>query len=148
MNNFNELVEKITENLNAILGEGSWKLTNITENCYHSEKLAVGKYELRMDGVEKTIASFQLYPMINCCGICVSTQAFVVDHWRNKGLNTLLNSLRIDIARHLNYSVLLCTDVVDNSPQRRVLKKNGWRDICKFVNRRTGNTVAISVINL
>jgi GNAT superfamily N-acetyltransferase len=148
MDNFYELVEKITESLDGVLGKGAWELTNTTHDCLYSEKLESGKYELRHDGEDKPVASFQLHPMINCCGICVSTQAFVMDAYRNQGLNTLLNSLRIDMARHLGYSLLLCTDVVNNSPQRRVLKKNGWRDIYKFVNRRTSNTVAISVINL
>ena len=94
------------------------------------------------------VAEFELYPMISCCGICVSTKSRVIPEYQQRGLGTLLNSLRIDVARYLGYGVLLCTDVVTNEAQRKVLKANGWKDVHEFLNPRTRNRVAISVINL
>lgn len=94
------------------------------------------------------IAGFELHPMINCCGICVSTRAFVKEGYRGKGLGEALNSIRIDISRTLGYGLLLCTDVESNEAQRKILKKNGCTDIYKFVNPRTKNTVILTVINL
>lgn len=160
-NSHAEIVAKYTELLNALLGRDDWQLTEKETSAPYTEKLPVGKWRLWVPNEfgpapgqvnvprgQLEIARFELYPMINCCGICVSTQAWVSDQFRGKGLGTLLNSFRIDVARHNGYGVLLCTDVVTNEPQRKVLKANGWKDIHQFVNPRTSNRVAISVINL
>jgi hypothetical protein len=140
-----ELQNKIKEQLELIL-EGEFDLVNKTYNCSYSDKLEIGKYELVVK--EETIASFELHPMINCCGICVSTKSNISEKYRNKGLGTILNSIRIDIARYNNYSLLLCTDIESNIPQRKILKANGWKDVHSFVNKRTINRVYLTVINL
>lgn len=152
------ITEKIKDSLDLVLRRDDWNLRNSTYDVPYSEKLETGKYELtlpddaspknKFNNKPEPIGSFELHPMINCCGICVSTRAYVHPDFRNVGLNTILNSLRIDIARFLGYSLLLCTDVTSNEAQRKVLARNGWRDIYRFLNRRTGNLVAISVINL
>jgi hypothetical protein len=143
---YDALVEKVREGIDGILGKDAWTLTN---KEYKSEKLTAGSYELVRKASPKTpVARFKLVPMINQCGICVSTEAWVHDDWRNKGLGALLNGFRVDIARLDGYSVLLCTDVESNVYQRKILKSNGWTDIFKFVNKRTHNTVFITVINL
>lgn len=99
-------------------------------------------------GNSHLVSYFSVYQMQGCCGIAISTDAYVNDRWRHKGLGTLLNSLRIDLARCCGYGVLLCTDLTANTAQRRILEKNGWKDIYTFVNPRTQNQLAISVINL
>ena len=143
-----EVVEKITLQLNAILQTDKWSLVVNGYKDYNlSEKLDLGEYKLDLEGVGK-IASFKLVPMPNCCGICVSTQANVHKDYQGKGIGTLLNSIRIDIARYLGYGCLMCTDVERNESQRRILSRNGWKDVYKFVNPRTQNTIFVSVINL
>lgn len=141
--------------LNGVLKTEAWSLYNKThKNPYHvyEDKLPVGFYELIITGdiVDKglLIASFQLYPMINCCGICVSTRAYVAPKFQGQGIGTIMNQVRIDIARNAGYSLLMCTDVESNIKQRAILKRNGWRDLDSFINRRTNNRVYISVINL
>jgi hypothetical protein len=152
--NMEPITDKIKETLNAVLQRNDWDLYNTSNKVSYSEKLDVGRYELRLPIPVSThypytiIASFELHPMINCCGICVSTKAEVNFSYRRRGLGTLLNSLRIDIARYNGYGLLLCTDREKNEPQRKILEANGWRDIYKFVNPRTKNTVCITVINL
>lgn len=141
------IVEKYTEQLNAILGK-DWKLKNTTHKCDWSEKLSSGSYDLRVPDQAALVARFEMIPMINCCGIVVSTRAYVAPAFEGKGLGTLLNSLRIDMARAEGYGVILCTDVTSNEKQRKILAKNGWRDIHRFVNPRTKNLIAISVVNL
>lgn len=140
--------EKIRLLLNKVLGCEEWRLTNTTHKVEYNEKLTMGEYLLRLDKDKGVIASFKLYPMINCCGIAVSTQAHVVEFWRNKGLGTVLNQVRQDIARADGYSLLLCTDVGSNTYQRKILAHNGWRDLTSFINRRTKNEVFVSAINL
>lgn len=94
------------------------------------------------------IASFRLVQLVGCCGICISTGAFVANIYRNKGVGKLLNKLRIKMAEHLGYSILMCTDVDGNKPQRNVLINNEWKDIYQFKNGRTGNTVNITIKEL
>lgn len=163
-NNEQVIIAKITEVLGKELGGEKFDLINTTNSCSYSEKLEVGKYQLVVGkppeppdkygyktmkkGDRKIIASFELHPMINCCGIVVSTRAEVAKEYRGKGLGACLNSIRIDIARQAGYGLLLCTDIEQNEFQRKILAKNGWKDIHKFINPRTKNTVYISVINL
>jgi GNAT superfamily N-acetyltransferase len=148
-----ELVEKYKEQITAILGHNRWRLGNVDYKVNYSDKLDLGKYALwvrvnSVDPTETKVASFELHPMINCCGICVSSRAEVHKDFQGNGLGTLLNSFRVDVARYLGYGVLLCTDVSTNEPQRKILKANGWKDVYQFLNPRTKNRVFISVINL
>lgn len=120
--------------------------TNTKAQYDYDYKLPIGKWSLTVKGV--AVASFELYPMINCCGICVSTRAWVNELHRGKGIGKQLNLLRMDIARNNGYSLLLCTDQVGNDYQRKILSANGWRDIVNFRNKRTGNELAITVVDL
>lgn len=153
-NSHDLLVEKIADAISKALQTPEWTLTHSDEKVNYDEKLTLGKYELKFktpnpsDPMKGKIASFELYPMINCCAICVSTTAWVHPFYQHRGIGRTLNSLRIDIARYLGYGLLLCTDVESNEYQRKILKTNGWKDIHKLVNPRTMNTVFISVINL
>lgn len=143
------IVEKYREQINKILGLNQWELTETRTKMDWSQKLDTGMYQLvQTFGKKEKIASFELYPMIHCCGICVSTQASVAPQYQGRGLGTLLNSLRIDIARFAGYGLLLCTDIESNTYQRKILARNGWKDIHKFINPRTKNTIFVSVINL
>lgn len=94
------------------------------------------------------VADFALHPMPGCCGICVSTAAYVNFPYRNRGIGTLLNLFRMERAKELGYSLLLCTDIAINTPQVRVLEKNGWQKVFKFRNARTGNDVNINIKSL
>jgi hypothetical protein len=105
-----------------------------------------GRYQV-MNG-NRLVASWELYRMPHCCGIVVSCRAFVAEEFRHKGLGTVLNNLRQEIGRGLGYSLMMCTDIETNSPQRKLLKTNGWRDLTSFVNARTKNRVLVSCVNL
>lgn len=96
----------------------------------------------------QTIARWELVQMKNCCGICVSTAAYVEPEFRNKGLGLVLNQIRIDMARAMGYSLLFCTDVVANEPQQKILNANGWQRIHTFLNRGSGNVVGLHIIGL
>jgi hypothetical protein len=97
---------------------------------------------------EQKISSFELYKMPHCCAILVSCKALVQPAFRHKRVGTTLNTMRQDIGRILGYSTLMCTDISQNTHQRQLLATNGWKDIYEVKNKRTGNTVFISVINL
>lgn len=95
-----------------------------------------------------TISNWSLVSMPGCCGCCISTGVYVVEHFQKKGLGTLLNRLRIDIARALGFGLLFCTDVVENDAQQKILTKNKWDFIYEFKNPRTNNQIGLHVIKL
>jgi hypothetical protein len=98
--------------------------------------------------IEMALAEFSLTQLPGCCGVCVSYHASVYLSVQDKGLGTLLCSIRKDIARALGYGCMLCTDVSNNEPQQRILVKNGWKNIHRFRNPRTNNDINIHVVNL
>lgn len=105
--------------------------------------------EFKIVNIESELVSkFKLIQMIGCCGICVSTQVFVHCNFRNKGINTILNNFRIDIAKELGYGILLCTDVSNNTAEVKTLDKNGWKHVYNFRNPRTSNKINISIKEL
>lgn len=113
---------------------------------WYTDKVDCGKYKLMVS--KRIIASWELYQMKNCCGICVSTAAMVHHAYRKQGLGLILNQIRMDLARIMGYSLLLCTDVVKNTPQQKILSANKWKLIHRFVNQRTKNEIGIHVIGL
>lgn len=94
----------------------------------------------------KKVASFELYKFPHCCAFMISCNSFVNFAYQNKGIGKLLNQFRIDIARELGFTALVCTDRDKNEIQRKLLKKNGWKDIYTVKNKRTNNVVHISII--
>lgn len=111
---------------------------------------ALGSYivKQRYLGGYSTIGSFRLYQLQHCCAFMVSCNAVVEKDYRGKRIGTTLNMLRQDIGRLLGYSAILCTDIAQNTYQRQLLKTNGWRDLFSLVNKRTKNTVYLSVISI
>lgn len=101
-----------------------------------------------LDNNNEIISTFKLIQMIGCCGICVSTNVFVISKYRNKGVNIILNNFRIAVAEYLDYGLLLCTDVSNNIAEVKTLDKNGWEHIYNFRNPRTGNNINISIKKL
>lgn len=112
-------------------------LTNFYIGTFTVIKMVMGKASL--------ISSFKLYQLPHCCAYAMSCNVSIYPTYRGKGLGRILNNLRVEMAKQMGYSSILCTDVADNHPQREVLKKNGWSDVHSIRNRRTGNTVMLSV---
>lgn len=115
-------------------------IETVTEICerYHFVIKCNGDY----------VANFSLVAMPGCCGIVVSTGAGVMPRYREKGVGTLLNQFRIELAQAAGYGAMICTDVVQNRPQQRILLNNGWEEVFTFTNPRTDNIVAIHAINV
>jgi hypothetical protein len=118
----------------------------VTSRGIVNSKVPSREYKLKAGN--HLIASWALYQMIGCCGICVSTEAWVSHSFRKKGLGKILNKLRIEIARDCGYSLLLCTDVLSNKPQQKILESNRWDKIYVFNNKRTKNDIGIHIIKL
>lgn len=100
------------------------------------------------DNAHSRIASFRLTRMPGCCGVCISTENHIEPNYRGRKLNNLLNEFRMAVARELGYTIMLCSDVSTNTPQKKTLIKNGWKDIYQFKNKRTNNIIDLSVVEL
>ena len=97
------------------------------------------------DPLTTLIATFSLTEMPGCCGVLISFHSEVSSKFRNKGIGTILNQLRIEIAELLGYTVLMCTDKATNINQSKILKKNGWKSIviwgCELKSLRIDETL-------
>jgi predicted GNAT superfamily acetyltransferase len=96
-----------------------------------------------IDSDNESITIFKLSQMEACNGICISSKVEIFEKYRGKGLGKSFCSLRGDLAAHFGYSLLHCTVVDANKPQRKIMAANGFRDIQSFKNENTGNTVII-----
>lgn len=96
----------------------------------------------------KQVAGWMLKEMPGCCGMCVSTGAYVMPDFRQRGLGKLLNNLRIAIATELKFGMLFCTDILANEPQQKILANNGWSQIDEFKNPKTNNVIGLHSIKL
>jgi len=149
------MIEKYTKKLRILLSK------KITIQCYLDKKYVDLKehhliyikdnpngIEFKVINKDKIVSQFKLIQMSGCCGICISTETYVNPDFRGKGVNVLLNNFRIDIAKHLGYGLLLCTDLKSNTPQMKTLDKNGWKHIHEFKNPRTGNILNVTIKEL
>ena len=149
------MIEKYTKKLKVLLS----KKVNI--QCYLNNKYVDLKehhltyikdnnrgIEFKVLNKDKIISQFKLIQMSGCCGICISTGTYVNPDFRGKGVNIILNNFRIDIAKHLGYGLLMCTDLKSNTPQMKTLDKNGWKHIHEFKNPRTKNILNITIKEL
>ena len=150
------MIEKYTKKLKELLGQnliiqcqlyGEYKPLHIYNLVYIKDSLSGLKFRvINVEGV--VISKFELAQMLGCCGICISTGTYVNPEFRGKGVNIILNNFRIDIATHLGYGLLMCTDLKSNISQMKTLDKNGWKHIHEFKNPRTGNILNVTIKEL
>jgi hypothetical protein len=133
----------IREKINEVIGTKKWTLRCRTNENPESE----GHYTLTAPDVGY-VASFRFAYFPGCCGILVSTGADVWYTLQKKGLGKALNRLRVNMAREKGYGMLICTDRLDNLPQRKILASGGWTDVAMFNNPKTNNDIAISCYTL
>jgi hypothetical protein len=118
------------------------------------------------------IAHGILAGMPGCCGMVVSTGAAVHHQHKNKGVGDLMHKYRIycvymiteatfwnsvsasyycvatvplALAKKLGFTTMICTDIIDNEPQAKIIKKNNWIEVYRFTNKRTGNLLSVNV---
>ena len=64
---------------------------------------------------------------------------------QRRGIGTILNQLRQDMARLMGYTILVVTDKEVSQFNRSILDKLGYVDVFRFKNRRTDNNVICSI---
>lgn len=103
-------------------------------------------YYIRIE--DEIAAQFFLSTLHGCCGVCVSYCANVSFKYRGSGLGKLLNEIRIEMARQMQYGLLICTDVTTNVAQTKILDSVGWAKATDFLNPKTVHTVNLHYIKL
>jgi hypothetical protein len=91
---------------------------------------------------DRHAASFNMSPFNGCCGMCIAFHMTVYNPFRRKGLGTLLETLRIDIATLAGYSKIIATTIDSMEHEHRILNKLGWKKSpADYTNVRTGHRV-------
>lgn len=117
---------------------------------YNPEEIEKGQCNLvfRIDVSGKTIISFQLKDMYNCCGIIVGSDLYIADGIRNKGLGTLVTKFMIDFAQYYGYGAIQGTDQLTNIYQIHIFEKLGWNKSLTFINPKTKNELTVWLLKL
>lgn len=94
------------------------------------------------------LSQFSLAQFPACCAYVISHTCYVAGKFKSLGIGSLLNEFRQEISRNMGFTSIICTDIETNSHQRKILSKNGFKDIYNAVNKRTKNNVFISIKEL
>lgn len=132
-------VNKITPKLKTKI------LEQILSNSYN-----ISEGGIQVDIIEENgdkLAEFKLMQFPGCCGILILYNVYVFFPNQKKGIGTEIFKFAKEIAKELNYSKLICTDVV-GKPSEKILLNIGFKHINTFVNQKTTNTVNISAIDI
>jgi len=139
------ITKKFAPELASIIGCSEEQIAIvITPHKISSNHYSIAALLRNGEAIER-IALGNIVGMTGCCGACISTASYVYDKYRNRGIGSIMNRVRAEVAREFGYTVMICTDVIDNYPQQQVLKKNGWVHIASFVNNRTGHDIGIHI---
>ena len=72
------------------------------------------RFSIRTLDDNNMVAQWYLVQFPGCCGLVISTAAYIGTNFRHKGVGTLMNQFRQSLAKAMGYGVLVCTDVTDN----------------------------------
>lgn len=128
-------------------GEGCWGTVEPATKSAGLGHYAIGTISEK-GWIGTSFAGWSFVEMPGCCGVLISTGAHVIHAYRGKGVGTLLNEYRKRVAKTFGYGLLLCTDILTNDSQQKILDKNGWKQITAFRNPRTGNTIGMHEVVL
>jgi GNAT superfamily N-acetyltransferase len=99
---------------------------------------------LEMRDNKTEIAGFTLTQQVNCCGILVSTQTYVMKKYQGKGIAKEMMPIKEALAKEFGYSLLMATvNMTGNPAEVHILEKFGWKLVSNFTNSRTKHKVGV-----
>lgn len=104
------------------------------------------RFEITLN--DSFMARFSLSYLPSCSGVIVSHGLMVSPEFRGKGIAQALQTMKKEIAKDLQSSVMLATVDETNAAQISILKKFGWYKVKGFFNKKSGNNIEIQVIDL
>lgn len=92
-------------------------------------------------------SQYTLAPLPGCCGAVVYTGGNIWGPTQKVGLGTKFFKEAQEIMTEAGYSCGVCTVTSGMLAQIAILKKENWKMVHEFVNKRTNNTVQFWVKN-
>ncbi len=86
---------------------------------------------------------FNTFP--GCAQLIVSNHAFIKKEHRGKGFGQQQQLNKLNLAAELGYNCIICTVKETNTPEKAILKKNGWKHVHTFFNTESGCNIEIHV---
>lgn len=100
----------------------------------------------------RNICNFEMRPLDNCCGICISTNYYVYNYLniRHSTFNEWALEMKKAIAKNFSYSILMLSlRIYEGKRYYSLLKdKLGMKEVLKFRNLRTANNLAVLTVEL
>jgi hypothetical protein len=107
----------------------------------------MSQYEITIEGVG-VVGHYNLDPMPGCPKVGISSHLEIYSPHRGKRYAYPAMEDRIRLARESGFQILLCTVVVGNVPQEKVMRKFRFREVSWFDNETTGNRIRLWYKNL
>jgi predicted GNAT family acetyltransferase len=112
--------------LHAELQAHAPKGTIITRRFLDDDRIVSYLVQSELAPRLEVAAGFTLGVMPGNAQILVSSDAWVAECLRKRGLGRALNQTRVDGARAAGFKVLMATVRKDNWTQIKIMEKNGW----------------------
>jgi GNAT superfamily N-acetyltransferase len=89
------------------------------------------------------IYQFRIESFNGCGGVAIVRDVYLHESFRGKGLGIKFLNLQEELAKDFGYSAMMCSVVLGNHPQQKILAKNDWKVMALFHNKRSGNHVRL-----
>jgi hypothetical protein len=145
-----EIQRKIEEGISKLIGEPVF-ISEPKSGQYPNDRPEHSRNRIVIEPLnkegkkfyEREVCVFSLEQLPGCCGVLISYHVNVRLPYQNKGVNSFLQGIREEIARHNGYTMLMCTTTGDNLHEIHILEKYGWKLADSFNNKRTTNDVLV-----
>lgn len=147
-----EIQDKLILGLEKLVGK-KVRISNIKQGEHPRDRDEYNRNRIEFTAepyvnFKDAIGSFSLTQLPGCCGILVSHNTYIYPIYQGLGINTFLQEIKEDIAKHNGFSTLMAT-VIDRNPiEMHILEKSGWAKVDSFKNTKTGNTVITYIKHL
>jgi RimJ/RimL family protein N-acetyltransferase len=105
------------------------------------------RYPIMVEG-KGEVGHFELTAMPGCPKVAISHGLNIAVSCRGLGYGRAAMEDRIRQARELGFQLLMCTVVVGNSAQEKIMARYQFRPVSTFDNATTGNKVVLYYKNI
>lgn len=75
---------------------------------------------------DEHVSKFSVSFLPGCRSVMVFHGVVITPKFRNLGYGKILHKFRLALAKAMKCTTVVCTVVVGNSPERRILEEHGW----------------------
>lgn len=127
----NEIKKNLSEMAEEFLSKIDIDFSKIEITPYNSDGILVYTYRKKTDSNDynNLIGSFTLVGMPSCPYMGISINTYVNYKHQNKGIASLLHSMKSYICKKVGVKALIATVNKDNTHEISSLKKNNWKQV-------------------